>query len=187
MAIVTFNGNNCNLRLTYTEEINATKNSSTITITKIEGQSTAYTYTFFLDGYIAVNGSPLMYYSASQGTAGNWMSKGVWYEFLIPEDAVSVELPHQADGTLALTFQLYGNSYSKFFFVSSDGTINKLYFTNGLSQSVEGTKIEQGIVRIYTSQGWRTAVPHIFNGTSWSQGTPQVYDGSQWKKAIGGE
>ena len=39
----------------------------------------------------------------------------------------------------------------------------------------------KGIVRIYTSSGWKNAIPYVYTSSGWKQTIPYVYTSNGWK------
>lgn len=96
------------------------------------------------------------------------MAAKTWYEFAVPSNP-TVTVPHNSDGSVTLTFSVGVNDYSRFYFIKGDGTSSYCHIDSGTSVSAAGTKIDRGIVRIYTSDGWKETIPYIYTGGEWRQ------------------
>lgn len=84
-----------------------------------------------------------------------------------------------------------GTTYYIYIWVSNSGGAWDVltYPYSGSSSSTRSTRTEvtfttssdAGSVRIYTSSGWKQAVPYIYTNGSWKQTIPYIYSSGGWK------
>jgi len=105
MPSVEFSGSNADVRVTYTETYNATRNASTITLTKVEMKANAWYGSVVIHGRVAVNGTTLC--SIGPGvSASNQLNLSTSYGAISNLSFGSIEIAHSADGSGSFTMSL---------------------------------------------------------------------------------
>jgi hypothetical protein len=66
-------------------------------------------------------------------------------------------------------------------FTASDGLLDSDAYTVVLT--VMEATTPTGYTWIYTSNGWKKAIPYVYDGNGWKKAIPYIYNGKQWKKA----
>ena len=44
------------------------------------------------------------------------------------------------------------------------------------------SEVANGLVRIYTSSGWKSAIPYVYTSGGWKQAIPYIYTSGGWKQ-----
>jgi uncharacterized repeat protein (TIGR02543 family) len=42
-----------------------------------------------------------------------------------------------------------------------------------------------GLVRIYTNNSWKYAIPYVYDGTTWKRSMAYTHNGTSWKQGAG--
>lgn len=157
-------------RVTWSETINQSDNTSTVSVTKVELSSSEMAGTFYATGYITINGAKVASFSSKafyvNGTAS--------YYSALSGAAGSGTVSHNDDGTGSTIISVTITSISDWSKWSSASA----------SQSVPLTKIDRGIIYIDTGSGFISCQIYIDNGTAWNVYAPYIDSGSAWALCI---
>ena len=127
-------------------------------------------------------GNSITYYVTASGTGTDGVSRSS------SELTINNSTDYDGNGIQTKTF-----TFTSPIYCAAGGTVNiSMYFRMPTtwrcvvtarqrtdSSTFGGSVSSAGLVRIYTSSGWKTAIPYVYSG-GWKQAIPYVYSGG-WK------
>lgn len=169
------------LRVNWAETYDASTNKSTVTISSVEFKSSSLSgFTYYPDGIIKVNGTPVI---TMNSTAGHYncraSSLNSWAKIKTSSNTVatgSTDIVHDADGKKSITIEVTGNRFSRCNFYTVNGDDGGSGWGCTGSRTVELTVIPTYFLSVSAGTGSIVTVNRTFSGYA---STGNIEDGAR--------